>query len=121
MSLFRSNVAALLAAALLLAPAVLRAQSGSGTITGIVKDSSGGVIPGATVKVVNESTSVSVEAIDRRAGSYRFETLVPGPYRVEASLDGFETAERRIALEAGQTPAIDVTLSAGAVHRSRSS
>jgi iron complex outermembrane receptor protein len=111
MSLFRSNVAALLAAALLLAPAVIRAQSGSGTITGIVKDSSGGVIPGATVKLVNEATSVAVEATTDATGSYRFEALAPGPYRVEGSLDGFETTDRRIVLEAGQTPAIDVTLS----------
>ena len=90
---------------------MLRAQSGSGTITGIVKDTSGGVIPGATVKVVNEATSVSVDATTDATGSYRFEALAPGPYRVETSLDGFETAVRRIVLEAGQTAAIDVTLS----------
>ncbi len=37
--------------------------------------------------------------------------LAPGPYRVETSLDGFETAVRRIVLDAGQTATVDVTLS----------
>jgi iron complex outermembrane receptor protein len=105
--------AAALAAALLLAPPGLRAQapSSSSTISGIVKDTSGGVVPGATVKVVNEATNVSVDATTDATGSYRFDALAPGSYQVEASLDGFETAARRIALEAGQTTANDVTLS----------
>ena len=114
MSLFRMNVAALAAAALLLASAGLRAQtpSDSGSIiSGIVKDTTGGVVPGATVKVVNEASNVSVDATTDATGSYRFEALVPGSYRVETSLDGFETAERRISLQAGQTTANDVTLS----------
>ena len=117
MSLFRSVVAALvIAAAVLLAPAGLLAQSGSGTITGIVKDSSGGAIPGAQVNVVNEATNVSVESTTDATGSYRVEDLVPGPYRVETSLDGFETAVRRIVLDAGQTATIDVDAEPGAIH-----
>jgi len=111
MSLFRSFVAALvIAAAVLLAPAGLLAQSGSGTITGIVKDSTGGAIPGAQVNVVNETTSVGVEATTDATGSYRVEDLVAGPYRVETALDGFETAVRRIVLAAGQTATNDATL-----------
>jgi iron complex outermembrane receptor protein len=115
MSLFRIDVAALAAAALLLAPGGLRAQThdggGSCAISGIVKDTLGGVVPGATVKVVNEANNVSVDATTDATGSYRFEALVPGSYRVETSLDGFETAERRVALQAGQRTANDVTLS----------
>ena len=110
MSLFRSNAAALAAAALLLAPAALQAQSGNSTLTGIVKDTSGGAILGAGVKIVNGTTTVSVDSITDQEGSYRVGALVPGPYRVEASLDGFETAVRRLVLEVGQTTAVDVTL-----------
>src|SRR6478736_4522983 len=99
MSSFRPFAAAL-AAALLFAPAVSGAQSGS-VITGIVKDSSGGVLPGASVEVVNEANSASVDATTDATGSYRVETLAAGSYRVEASLDGFETAVWRVVLEAG--------------------
>jgi hypothetical protein len=108
MSLFRSVVAALVvAAALLPGPARLSAQSGAGTITGIVKDSSGLAVPGAQVNVINEATSVGVESTTDATGSYRVEDLVPGSYRVETALDGFETAVRRIVLAAadgGQRP-----------------
>ena len=43
-------------------------------------------------------------------GAYRADGLAAGPYRVETALDGFETSVRRLVLEAGQTTALDVTL-----------
>ena len=77
MRLFRLFVAGLaIAAASLPGPAA--AQSGSGTITGIVKDSTGGAIPGAQVKVLNEDTNVSVDSVTNQEGVYRFGSLVPG-------------------------------------------
>ena len=87
------------------------AQTGTSTIAGVVKDSSGGTIPGAQVKVVNETTNVSVDLFTGQDGAYKAEALVPGPYRVEAILDGFETAVNKIALAAGQNATNDVTLS----------
>ncbi len=78
----------------------LLAQAGTGTaastITGVVRDSSGGAIPGATVRVVNEATGVAVEAVSDEQGSYRVAALLPGQYRVETTLDGFEAAVRRV-------------------------
>ena len=106
-TLFRI-VAALVVALL---PVAAVAQTGSSTIAGVVKDSTGGTIPGALVKVVNEGTGVSVDVTTNLDGSYRFEALTAGAYRVETSLDGFETAVRRIVLDAGQTATNDVTLS----------
>ena len=94
----------------LFAPAGLLAQSGTSTITGLVRDSSGAAVPGATVRILREDNGASVEAVSNEQGSYSTSPLVPGRYRLEAILDGFETAVRRIALEAGQTAAIDVTL-----------
>ena len=60
-------------------------------------------IPGATVRVVNEDTGVTFEAVSNEQGSYRAAALLPGRYRVETTLDGFETAVRRVALDPGQT------------------
>ena len=106
MSLRFAIVSALM---LVLLPAAVRAQTNTGVVTGVVRDSSGAAIPGATVLVVNEDTGASVEATSDEQGSYRA-SLAPGRYRLEASLDGFETAVRRIVVETGQTPAVDVTL-----------
>ncbi len=94
-----------------LLPMTVLAQDGTGVISGTVRDSSGGAIPGATVKVVDEDTNASVEAVSGDQGIYRAERLAPGRYRVETALDGFETGVNRIVLEPGQTAASDVTLS----------
>ena len=80
------------------------------TITGLVRDSSGAAVPGATVRVVAETTRTTVEAVTNEQGSYRADGLTAGPYRLETALDGFEPAVRRLVLEGGQTSAIDVTL-----------
>ena len=103
------HVAAVVAA--LLAPSVSLAQApGGGAIGGVVRDSSGGAIPGSTIKVVNEASGVAVEAVSADGGSYRFDGLAPGRYRVEAALDGFETAVAQVALQPGQTATTDLTL-----------
>src|SRR5882757_1601434 len=97
-------------AAALVPPAAF-AQTGTSAISGLVQDASGAAIPGTTVRVVNEDARVAaVEVISNEQGRYRATALVPGAYRLEVALDGFETAVRRIVLEAGQTAAIDVTL-----------
>jgi iron complex outermembrane receptor protein len=99
-------VAALLVA---LFPSVGRAQT-SGIVSGLVKDSLGAAIPGAVVRIINDATGVATEAVSDEGGAYRIESLLPGQYRVEAKLDGFESAERRVTLAARQVVAIDVTL-----------
>ena len=93
-----------------LGPGAVWAQTATGIITGLVRDSSGAAVPGATVRVVAEATRTTVEAVTNEQGSYRAEGLKAGPYRLETALDGFETAVRRLVLEGGQTSAIDVTL-----------
>ena len=98
------------AALAVLMPAAATAQTGSSTIAGVVKDATGGALPGASVKVVNEGTSVSLETVTNEEGLYRVTALVPATYRVETLLDGFDLAIRRVVLEVSQTLAVDFTL-----------
>ena len=91
-----------------LLPGVASAQTG--TLTGLVRDSSGAAVPGATVRVVAETTRSTVEVITNEQGAYRADGLAAGSYRLETALDGFETSVRRLVLEAGQSSALDVTL-----------
>jgi len=102
-----SFVAALVIALL---PALAVAQPAAATLTGIVRDSSGAAIPGASVRIINEDSGVTAESVSNEQGSYRSAPLAPGRYRVEAALDGFESVVKQVVLEAGQTTAIDVSL-----------
>ena len=92
-----------------LLPGVALAQTG--TITGLVRDSSGAAVPGATVRVVAEASGRTVEAVTNEQGSYRADALQPGQYRAGNGPRRLRViAVRRVVLEGGQTSAIDVTL-----------
>jgi hypothetical protein len=68
------------------------AQIDTGSITGTVRDASGGVIPGAKVEVINTSTSVTVPVITNTDGSYVVLALIPDVYDVKVSASGYSTA-----------------------------
>jgi iron complex outermembrane recepter protein len=102
-----SKVLRILAVLALVAPVSAFAQGAS--VKGLVKDSSGASIPGAVVKVVNEA-GAATEAVTDGDGAFVAASLAAGAYRVEASLDGFETAVRRVSLAAGQVLDVDLTL-----------
>ncbi len=104
-------VAVLFAAML---PAVSLAQT-AGTVTGVVRDSSGGAIPGATVRVINEANGPAQETVSDAEGRYRVDDLAPGQYRLEATLDGFEAAVSRGVLDGRQALAVDLTLTPAGV------
>lgn len=104
------NAASLIAFVALLLPAALTAQSGSSTISGLIKDASGAAIPGVAVTVRNVETGVAFDAVTNEEGAYRVGALLPGSYRVEATLDGFEPAVRSVTVAVSQTLAIDVVL-----------
>ncbi len=107
-----SSVVVLLFVLFALAPAPLQAQRGSGVIAGVVRDSSGGVLPGASVRVARDGPPADgIDLVAGADGAYRTEPLAVGAYRVSASLDGFETMEERVVLGEGQTARADFTLS----------
>ena len=84
------------------------AQATPVAVTGLVRDSSGAAIPGVIVRVVNEQSGAAVEAVSDAGGAYRAE-VAPGRYKVEAVLDGFETATRQVIV-ASAPVASDITL-----------
>src|SRR6476620_4309638 len=96
-------------------PIYLLAQSGSGVISGTVKDASGSPVPAAQVKISNEQTGVSAVTVSNESGIYRAVSLVPGTYRLEVDAPGFERLVRpALSLQIGQALAADLTLSVGA-------
>jgi Carboxypeptidase regulatory-like domain/TonB dependent receptor len=87
------------------------------TLTGTIKDSSGAVLPGATVNVSSPAQVGGVQtSITDDQGVYRFPALHPGVYELDATLSGFKTVKRsEITLPLGTTTTIDVSLSVASV------
>jgi hypothetical protein len=77
--------------ALLLCASPLAAQETRGSIEGIVKDASGGVLPGVTVEA--KSAAGTSTAVTDSAGIFRFPSLAPGAYELTATLQGFKPAK----------------------------
>ena len=97
----------------------LWAQITTGTISGTVKDSTGAVLPGATVEIQNVETGITRTVSTDSRGYYTAPNLSLGQYAVTASLSGFQTVVRRgITLNVGQNAVIGFTLQVGAVTES---
>ena len=92
-------------------------QAGAtGTILGTVTDSSGAVLPNVKVTVTNTSTNQSFITETSSAGDYNAPSLNPGPYKVSASVAGFEKAvTTQITLNVDQKARIDLMMKPGAV------
>src|SRR5215216_2750506 len=89
---FRKAVTSLLTAIMLVSSfvvPVLAQTANTGNITGVVKDPSGAVVPGATVKAINKGTGVERKTTSSDSGVYELTQLVPGDYRVEVEGSGF--------------------------------
>src|SRR5437868_14749928 len=67
----------------------LAQTSNTGAITGEVKDQSGAVVAGATVKAVNKATGNERKTTTSDSGAYELSALVPGDYRIEVEAKGF--------------------------------
>ena len=64
----------------------------SGALNGTVSDASGGVVPGATITVTNESSGAVRTVVSGSEGTYLVPLLPPGSYSVEVSRTGFKVA-----------------------------
>jgi hypothetical protein len=93
-----------------------QSQATTGTIEGIVSDSTGAVLPGATVTLSSEATGFSRVVTTDTSGRYRGLALPLSTYRITVELSGFGGAVRdAVALAVGQTLRIDFTLAVAGV------
>ena len=91
-------------------------QTDRGTIRGTVLDTTGAVIPGASITVTNTATGVSVDTISTEAGTYNVPALSSGVYNVQVQLQGFKTLLRpNVAVSAGNITGLDLTIEVGAI------
>jgi trimeric autotransporter adhesin len=96
-------------------PSAANAQTFQGGLRGAVKDAQG-VIPGATVTLVNEATNVTRDTVTNESGEFSFPAVDPGNYMVRAGVQGFKTFERRGVRIATQSfVTLDIVLEVGAI------
>jgi Carboxypeptidase regulatory-like domain len=93
-----------------------RSQSFYGSLISVIQDAQGAVIPGATVVLTNTATNERREGVSSEDGTARFVNLVPGTYRLEVELTGFQRFVRDgIAVNIQSTPRIEATLQLGSL------
>src|SRR5258707_5596163 len=100
--------------ALILSLGSLQAQSTLGTITGLVTDSSGAVIPNAVVVATNTATGAKAQTVTSSTGNYVIPNLPVGPYEVSVAISGFKASSRSgINVSSNDNIRLDMTLEVG--------
>src|SRR5229473_4000484 len=99
-----------------LCPASLHAQSASATsISGIVTDSSGAVVAGATVKLTDKATNTPRTGLTNDAGRYFFADVISGEYEITVSKTGFRITKTIVTASVGVPVTVDLKLELGSV------
>ncbi|MCX6539065.1 MAG: TonB-dependent receptor [Acidobacteria bacterium] len=92
------------------------AQEQSGGIQGVVKDSTGAVLPGVTVEARNVVSSGVLNTVTDAKGAYRFPAVPPGTYEVTAKLQGFNPARvPNVVIALGRILSVDLSLAVGGI------
>ena len=108
--------ALVLAFALVAAPVFGQGGASTATLSGVVTDKDGGLVPGATVVVTKLATGEKMAPqVTNAAGAYSFPGLSSGKYKVTISLQGFKTAEVEAQLSGGSSNSISTKLEVGQV------
>src|ERR1041385_6410784 len=94
----------------------LTAQTTTGTFFGVVRDSSGGVLPGAAVTATQTETSRARKAVTDSQGEYLITNLPVGRYSLTVEKEGFRRSiQEGITLEVNQNARVDATLPVGQI------
>ena len=95
------------------------AQSNYGAVRGLVADSQGAGIPGATVVLTSVATRISRTTVSNGSGEYAFSAVDPGIYSITITSDGFKRSEASgVKVDSGNTIAHDVKLELGSTSQS---
>ena len=94
----------------------LAAQTaGEGSLQGTITDSTGAVVPNATVTATNTATSVATARTSTSAGFFNISPLLPGTYKITIAANGFRTLQQdNVVVNALQTRTINPVISVGA-------
>jgi hypothetical protein len=96
--------------------AVMPLCAQTGSITGVVRDSSGGIIPGARVEITSVDKGLSLTATTNADGSYLIAGLAAGTYNLSITQHGFKKFEaKEVVLEVAQKARVDASLQIGEV------
>src|SRR5688572_3553379 len=89
---------------LLFAATMVQAQTTTATVYGVVRDTSGAVLPGASVTAINQGTNLSRDVVTDERGEFAVPALPTGRYTVKIEMQGFKTyTNEGLELGAGQT------------------
>jgi hypothetical protein len=101
----------ILVSLVLLLPAIVLAQGYFGTVSGTLTDSSGAVVQGAKVTLLDEQKGFRFTTTSESSGRYVFASVPPGTYSVTAEASGFEkTLVQHIKLNVSENPTANLTL-----------
>jgi len=101
--------------AVLLVPCLLFGQGYFGTVSGILTDSSGAVVQGARVMLVDEQKGYQFTTTSNNEGRYLFASIPPGSYTVSAEAQGFaKTVREHIRLNVSENPSANLTMKVAA-------
>ncbi|HEY2933429.1 MAG TPA: carboxypeptidase-like regulatory domain-containing protein [Acidobacteriota bacterium] len=92
------------------------AQTGTGSVTGTVRDANRAVVPGADVTITHTETGISRKGITSEVGTYYFGALPRGSYTLAVELPGFKKWLGKLELQVGQTAVVDPALEVGEIH-----
>jgi hypothetical protein len=96
-----------------------QAQANAADLQGTVKDSTGAVVPNATVTARNPGTNISRSATTNDEGFYRIINLPPGDYEISVEAANFKKAVlTKVTLTIGQAADVDVVLEPGQITES---
>ncbi|HYR44284.1 MAG TPA: carboxypeptidase-like regulatory domain-containing protein, partial [Terriglobia bacterium] len=97
-----------------LAGGVVFAQGFSAAISGVVRDTSGALVPGVSITVKHIESGLTRTTVTNETGGYNIPALPVGPYEVSTDLAGFKKEVRRgINLAIGQEAVVNLTLEVG--------
>jgi hypothetical protein len=86
-------------------------------IQGTVQDATGAAVPGAEIKATNTGTGITRTVTSGASGDYVLSNLPVGPYRLEATKQGFSTfVQTGIELQVSTNPTVDISLKVGGVN-----